>query len=52
MKARKTLVVWKASNALVKKIEVAMGSKKHIPLDFAKYLSFSEAQKNIRVVNV
>ena len=29
-----------------------MGSEKSIPLDFAKYLSFSEAQKNSKVVNV
>ena len=29
-----------------------MGSEKHILLDFAKHLSFSEVQKNSKVVNV
>ena len=29
-----------------------MGSEKYILLDFAKYLSFSEVQKNSKVVNV
>ena len=29
-----------------------MDSEKYILLDFAKYLSFSEAQKNNKVVNV
>ena len=29
-----------------------MGIEKYILLDFAKYLSFLEVQKNIKVVNV
>ena len=29
-----------------------MGCEKYILLDFAKYLSFSEVQKNSKVVNV
>ena len=29
-----------------------IGSEKYILLDFAKYLSFSEVQKNSKVVNV
>ena len=29
-----------------------MGSEKYILLDFAKYISFSEVQKNSEVVNV
>ena len=29
-----------------------MGSEKYILLDFPKYLSFSEVQKNSKVVNV
>ena len=29
-----------------------MRSEKYIPLDFAKYLSFLEVQKNSKVVNV
>ena len=29
-----------------------MGSKKYILLDFVKYLSFKEVQKNSKVVNV
>ena len=41
----------KASNALIE-INRDKSSEKYILLDFAKYLSFSEVQKNIKVVNV
>ena len=44
----------KARNVLIekKKKNRDMGSKKYILLDLAKHLSFSEVQKNSKVINV
>ena len=41
----------KARNDLIEKNR-DMSSEKYILLDFAKYLSFSEVQKNSKIVNV
>ena len=55
-RARKLWSFDKARNVLIKKKKKKktrdMGSEKYVLLDFAKYPSFSEVQKNSKVVNV
>ena len=50
MKARKTWSFEKAWNVLIEKIEILV-VKIISPLNFAKYLSYSEVQKDRNVVN-
>ena len=49
--ARKTLLAWECVECSNKKIEV-WAVKNISPLGLAKYLSYSEVQKNRKVVNV
>ena len=59
MKARKTLVVWESKECSNQKTKKKKQKKKKkwavkniFLLDFAKYLSHSEAQKNSKIVDV
>ena len=49
MKAKKALVVWESVESSNKK-KWDVGSGKYISLNFAKYLSYSEVQKNRNVL--
>ena len=52
VKARTILVVWWIEERLIEKKLETWAVKNIFPLDFAKYLSYSEVQKKRKVVNI